>query len=243
MPAPVASKFEDDIRAELRSNGFLTANIDGVQYDANFTGAWDLFIKALTTCWMEAWQKWQDGHICCPGNTIPVLAGKSNPFGSGGAIKETVVIDFIIKWPFRRHPRFFEFEEALVTVLRKEFSLFSNTYVVSKLPYAGSSSHTAITPGSFNITNIPTPIGEAGSGDPPDKIRPQVEAILEGKGWRVKNPFYRTGLFLDAIEVALEKNFAEWLEKTKIIGDTSSGPAAPGAGVGVGTSLETGKLV
>lgn len=243
MPAPQAKKLEADIKAELESNGFLSANINGRSFSASFTGAWQLFIEALCRDWTEAWQKWQDGHICCPGNVIPVLAGRSNPFGSGGKIQETVVIDFIIRWPYRRHPRFFEFEEALVTTLKKEFSLFSSTYVVAKLPYAGSSTHTAITPGSFNITNIPTPVGEAGKGDPPDKIRPQVEELLEAKGWRVKNPYYRTGLFLDAIDVALQKNFAEWLEKTKIIGDTSSGAAAPGAGTGVGTSLATGKLV
>lgn len=243
MPAPVATDLENDIRAELNKNGFLTAQIDGKTYSANFTGAWDLFIKALTKDWTEAWQKWQDGHICCPGQTVPVLSGVTVPFASGGGIQETVEVDFIIRWPYRRHPRFLEFEDALVTVLKKEFSLFSSTYKVSELTYSGSSGHTPLSPGAFFVTNIPTPIGEAGKGDNPDKIRPQVEAILEGKGWRVKNEYYRTGLFLDAIDAALEKNFAEWLEKTKIIGDTSSGTASAGAGQGVGTSLLTGKLV
>lgn len=243
MPAPSASSLESDIRSELKSNGFLTAEVNGKQKTVQFTGAWEQFVKALTKDWATAWKKWQTGHLCCPGNVIPVQGGKSLPFGSGGKIQETVKVDFIIHWPYRRHPRFLEFEKALVDVLKIEFSLFSSSYTVTKLKYSGSSTHTPTTPGVFNVTNEDTAIGKAGVGVSPSNIRPKVEAILKGKGWRTDNPQYKTGLFLDAIDAALNKNFAEWLKKTKITGDTSIGPSSPGVGAGVGTSLVTGKLV
>lgn len=241
MPVPSAQQIEEDIKTNLRNNGFLRANFNGRDFAANFSGAWEMFIDAFTRDWTTSWKTWQDAHLCLPGNVVNVVSGVGP--GTGGVVTEVEKIDFIIRWPYRRHPRFIEFETALVEVLRKEFAKWSATYKISEVMYQGSSTHTPVTPGVFFVTNVPIALKDAGAGEMPVNLRPQVEAILEGKGWNVRNPYYRTGLFLDAIQEALTKNFTEWLEKTKIIGDTATGPASAGAGVGTGPSLVTGKLI
>ena len=243
MPAPQATALEADIKKELDTNGFRKASAGGQDFEAQFTGAWELFIDALTKDWTDAWAVWQLGHSAFVGNKMKVVSGVTVSGGSDGKVVETAKLDFIIRWPYRRHQRFLEFEEALVTVLKSEFSKWSSTYTCKQLKYVGSSSHTPILPGLFSVVNVPQPIGKIGSGQNPSLITQQVTAILDGKGWRTSHPLCRIRLFLDAIQAALNKHFAEWLEKTKIIGDTATGVASAGAGLGIGVSANTGKLV
>jgi len=246
MAVPSASSIKASIMGEIQTNGFLDSTvIDGSRsFRGVLTGPWMEFIDAFTRDWVESWQKWQEGHTALTALNIVTIISSGQGTGVGGGVTQTVPIDFIIRWPYRRHPRFFEFERILVQELRRLFLEWSQSYrVTTPIIYQGTSSHTPITPGQFFVTNEPALLSAFGSGNNPENLRSRVEAELTKLGWRVQVREYRTGQFLDATQVALTKHFAEWLESTRIVDDTAIGPAAAGSGAGVGVSLNTGKLV
>jgi hypothetical protein len=246
VAVPMAAAIKASIIAEIQTNGFLdSSTLDGSRtFRGTLTGPWMEFIDAFTRDWTESWQKWQDGHKALTAENIVTIISNAIGTGVGGGVTQQVPIDFIIRWPYRRHPRFLEFERILVQELRRLFLEWSQSYKVNTpIPYEGTSSHTPITPGTFNVENIPVVLGVVGQGINPINLRARVEDELEKLGWNTRVRVYRTGQFLDATQVALTKHFAEWLESTRIIGDTAIGPAAAGSGAGVGVSLNTGKLV
>ena len=231
MPTPSGPDIESAIRKYLPGSIF----VGHAQFEE--------FMPALGLGWSKAWKVWQDG-ITGGNNAIQGAGlGGWGGIGAGGGLSSRDKISIFVDWPYRV-PRILEWEAAVNTVLTKEFNEWASTFVFTKAPYSGSSSASPISGGAANAVNVPLPIGTIGFGDPPLNLRSQVESILAGNGWDVKNSLYQTGKFFDSMQSAITEVFTKWINTQGIFtGDIFQGAAAAGGGSSSGVSKGTGLIL
>lgn len=231
MPTPSGFVLEEAIRSNLPENVFIGHP------------SFDQFMAALGKGWNKAWVSWQAGIIGGFNNVSGVGLGFWSGKGGGGTIISAGVIDILIDWPFRVS-RILELEAALNQIMTKEYNTWVSTYIFANVNYSGSSTATGASSGSVNAVNIPEPIGTLGAGLLPTELRSQVEDILTSNGWDVKNEFYQMGVFLDAMQAAIDQEFSKWITTLGIFtGDIYTGSAAAGSGFSSGTSKGTGLIL
>ena len=231
MPTPSGSSLENAIRSNLPGDIFVGHP------------KFDEFMAALGKGWNKAWVSWQAGIIGGFNNVSGVGLGLWSGKGGGGTIVSAGVINILIEWPFRV-PRILEWEAALNQIMTKEYNTWVSTYIFAIVNYSGSSTATGVSSGVVNAVNIPAPIGTLGAGLLPTELRSQVETILTGNGWDVKNEFYQMGNFLDAMQAAIDQEFTKWINALGIFtGDIYTGSAAAGSGSSSGTSKGTGLIL
>lgn len=194
------------------------------------------FLTDLSSAINSAWAAWEAG-ITGGGNTVNGSGlGTWSGTGMDGTLTEGTPMTPTVST--YSTPEFQEYANAVKTVLQNKFNLWVTTFVFTLVAYAGTSTATPISPGSFDAQNTPAAIGTLGNGTNPSGIKADIETLLTS--FDLGNS--AVPVLNQAIEDTIIEEFTNWLASAQFSGDTVSGDAAAGDGSGSGTSDGNGTI-
>lgn len=200
------------------------------------------FMKNFCNDLSKAWATWHSG-LLGGGNTVTGLGiGAWVGVGEDGNLIQTVPFDIIHTWSKSDPDGYWNtFKSALTAAFKEKFANYASTFKFGTVPYTGTCSATPLSPGPFSAVNTPGPLLiYKASAQTPKNIGDSVRQRLPSKWAENKDPLDK---WLKAIEGSVDEQFIIWEATSMFSGDTAIGVALPGAGLGKGKSLGTGKIM
>lgn len=200
------------------------------------------YLDKFFTAFCNGWQVWQ--NALSPKGILVTGAGTGTWTGTGtagtltGALLKPTPFSFGGDSPYQ-----VKFQQALFDSAATKFDAWVKSFVFSAVNYVGTTTATALTPGSANAENTPTPLSAVGQGTFPAQIHGLVLTKLVMPDFDLSNPTAEAGNFAKALASAIETGFATWTTKALFSGDIFEEVVLP-AGVATEVpSKATGKVV
>ncbi len=231
---PTSAELKTAIISELGSNFKYSGN-EVPKGESQITKDLDDYIAHICEDVTQAWSDWQSavkfGGVGVTGAGLGSWTGS----GTGGAFDTAFSLSIDPKYGTAGETTL---TQSIQNRIKDAFNEWISSFTMAGDTFAGTSTATPSSPGSFNAINAPILLSSRGTTT---KFTSLADDVMGGlTGFDLANSIVRN--FVDALSNGIKTKFESWRNATNLTNNTVMGGAAAGTGAGSGTSQMNGVI-